>query len=77
MSKEMTWEEYADELKVRLDNKTAECDKVKQQLAIAVKALEYYKDKKTWCLCEKSQCAYVDGMTADLALKKIKELENA
>lgn len=33
MSKEMTWEEYADELK-------AELDKVKNQLAIAVEVLE-------------------------------------
>lgn len=68
MIKEMTWEEYSDELK-------AELTIVKNQLAIAVEALEYYKDKKTWCFCEKCQCTYVDGMTAYLALKKIKELE--
>ena len=68
-------ENWITNLKAIFDEQNKKLTKVKKQLAIAVKALEYYKDKKTWCLCEKCQCAYVDGMTADLALKKIKELD--
>lgn len=52
----MTWEEYADELK-------AELDKVKNQLAIAVEALEDVLAADTYT-----------SIFADKALQQIKEL---
>lgn len=47
MSKEITWEEYSDELK-------AELDKVKNQLAIAVEVLEDIEKAE----CSASYMAY-------------------
>ena len=78
MIKQETWEEYADELK-------AELNKVKQQLAIAVEALEKYADRSKWfdyCVLDDG---YIDGESsvfiedgydyAEQALKQIKDLE--
>lgn len=45
---------------------------LERKLNIAIKALEYYAERKTWEPCYKIQCAYVDGYTAQQALKEIK-----
>lgn len=46
---------------------------LEKKLEIAIKALEYYAERKTWEHCYKIQCAYVDGYTAQQALKEIEE----
>lgn len=48
-----------------------------QQLAIAVKALQFYADTTTWWCCHKSQCAYVDGTVARQALQEIEEVKTS
>lgn len=53
--------------------KTAREIELEKKLEIAIKALEYYAERKTWEHCYKIQCAYVDGYTAQQALKKIEE----
>ena len=69
------------ELKVRLDDKTAECDKVKQQLAIAVEALDKVA---TYMTCDEVEireiqpnfCADQAALdTVNEAMDKIRELE--
>ena len=82
MIKTLSWEEYSDELKVRLDDKTAECDKLKQQLAIAVEALDKVA---TYMTCDEVEireiqpnfCADQAALdTVNEAMDKIKELNN-
>ena len=51
------------------------CERLEKHLNIAVKALEFYADNKTWDCCCRNQCAYVDGFEAAEALRKIKELD--
>ena len=88
MIKTLSWEEYADELKVRLDDKTAECDKLKQQLAIAVEALNEYGNCENWNNIYDSESADFEPLYwankwkdeygykyAQEKLKQIKELE--
>lgn len=50
---------------------------LKEKLNIAIDALKYYSSQEhTWDSCDKSQCAYVNAMTADVALKKISKNDN-
>ena len=46
---------------------------LEKKLSIAVKALKFYANRKTWGCCYRNQCAYVDGYIAQQALKEIKE----
>ena len=73
MIKTLSWEEYSDELKVRLDDKTAECDKLKQQLAIAVEALETIENL-TGFPCNIPPLEPLNQICKD-AKKQIKELD--
>lgn len=60
----------------RLKNQNKKTDReieLEKKLEIAIKALEYYAERKTWEHCYKIQCAYVDGYTAQQALKKIEK----
>lgn len=50
-------------------------EKLRKQLDIAVNALECYANPNTWCCCEKNHCSFVDGSTADIALKEMKEVK--
>ena len=52
--------------------KTAREIELEKKLEIAVKALEFYAGRKTWEPCHKTQCAYVDGYTAQQALNELK-----
>lgn len=65
MSKEMTWEEYADELK-------AELAKVKKQLAIAE---QRYAKAKWWLNEIVKNHRFTPISTAEKALKGLEELE--
>lgn len=51
----------------------AENKALQEKLEIAVKALEYYSDVKTWHPCAINLCSYADGEVAQQALKEIKE----
>ena len=75
MSKDMTWEEYADELK-------AELAKVKQQLAIAEKYLDEISDAVEIYLSKENRteeftkdCLLGCGLSANQAKWEIKELD--
>lgn len=73
MSKTMTWEEYSDELKVRLDDKTAELAKVKQQLAIAEKKYA----RALWWLNEiVNNHRFTPISTAEKAIKELEKWKN-
>lgn len=65
----------ADELEDSLQTSWQNENKLKKQLEIAVKALEFYADNRTWNCCYRNQCAYVDGVEAAQALAKIKEIK--
>lgn len=49
---------------------------LEKKLEIVVKALKFYAERKTWEPCHKIQCAYVDGYTAQQALKEIEGWSN-
>lgn len=53
--------------------KTPKEIELEKKLEIAVKALKFYANRKTWGCCYRNQCAYVDGYIAQQALKEIKE----
>lgn len=60
----------------RLKNQNKKTDReieLEKKLEIAIGALEYYSDVKTWHPCAISLCSYVDGEVAQRALKEIKE----
>nr|DAI44163.1 MAG TPA: hypothetical protein [Caudoviricetes sp.] len=44
---------------------------LEKKLSIAVKALKYYENSRTYDLCAVHQCSYVDGAVAQQALKEI------
>ena len=46
---------------------------LEQKLSIAVKALKYYANRRTYDLCTMHQCSYVDGAVAQQALKEIEK----
>jgi hypothetical protein len=50
---------------------TNEKTSMQKKLNIATSALRFYSDTTTWECCYKCQCAYVDGMVAQQALKEI------
>ncbi len=53
--------------------KTAREIELEKQLEIAVKALKYYENRRTYNLCALQQCSYVDGAVAQQALKEIEK----
>ena len=46
---------------------------LEKKLSIAVKALKYYANRRTYDLCAMQQCSYVDGAVAQQALNKIEK----
>ena len=51
--------------------KTAREIELEKKLEIAIEALGFYADRKTWNCCHRNQCAYVDGYIAQQALKEM------
>lgn len=69
---------------IELEKKVAaglRCEKIhlnrafraEKKLEIAVKALKYYENRRTYNLCALQQCSYVDGAVAQQALKEIEK----
>lgn len=54
-------------------SKTAREIELEKKLEIAVKALKYYENRRTYNLCALQQCSYVDGAVAQQALKEIEK----
>ena len=46
---------------------------LEKKLSIAVKALKYYANRRTYDLCTMHQCSNVDGAVAQQALKEIEK----